>query len=293
MNPKPLAPALHLRKDDFLSALAYTAATTGFSQGLIEKDYFCTLILRQLTAGFRSGLIFKGGTSLSKVHAGFYRLSEDLDFAISVQDDAKPSIRRELMAPMKEVFTSIPDQQPSLRMMDSIRGHNQSKQYLGGLVYTSAITGRGEVVAVEISLRERVLTKPLLLPARTLLLRPKSANQDTEDPMVMVLSVLETYAEKMRAALSRPEPKIRDFYDIGHAVQSGMIDLENADLHRLVGKKLSVPGNGPIDISSHKFAILTRQLGAELKAVLRPADYDRFDLPTAYQQIAELARRLL
>ena len=70
----------------FLEALNFTAAHTGFSAQLIEKDYFCTVLLQYLaTTGV---LVFKGGTCLAKVHTGFYRLSEDLDFTIPLPVDA-------------------------------------------------------------------------------------------------------------------------------------------------------------------------------------------------------------
>ena len=62
-------------------AVSYTAAETGFSARLIEKDYFCSVALEYL-ARECGNLTFKGGTCLSKIHGGFYRLSEDLDFSI-------------------------------------------------------------------------------------------------------------------------------------------------------------------------------------------------------------------
>src|ERR1700677_2657675 len=78
----------------FGEALGHTAAKTGFNARLIEKDYFCSIILRELQPLFDRGLVFKGGTSLSKVYAGFHRLSEDLDFAISIDSTATQSVRR-------------------------------------------------------------------------------------------------------------------------------------------------------------------------------------------------------
>jgi len=63
----------------FLEAVNFTTAQTGFSPRLIEKDYFCTVLLQYLaTSGV---LVFKGGTCMAKVHAEFYRLSEDLERA--------------------------------------------------------------------------------------------------------------------------------------------------------------------------------------------------------------------
>jgi hypothetical protein len=40
----------------FLEALNFTAAHTGFSPRLIEKDYFCTVLLQYLaTTGAKAG----------------------------------------------------------------------------------------------------------------------------------------------------------------------------------------------------------------------------------------------
>lgn len=72
---------VHEDPDLFGVAINYTMATTGFLPGLIEKDYFCTLLLDFLATG-NDTLVFKGGTCLAKVHTEFYRLSEDLDFLI-------------------------------------------------------------------------------------------------------------------------------------------------------------------------------------------------------------------
>ena len=72
----------------FREAIAFTAAKTGFAGQIIEKDYFCTILLDDFARHGGVDLIFKGGTCLAKVHAGFYRLSEDLDFAIPMPVDA-------------------------------------------------------------------------------------------------------------------------------------------------------------------------------------------------------------
>jgi hypothetical protein len=47
----------------FRQALTYTQAGTGFSGRLIEKDYFCSVLLDHL-AGTEAGLIFKTETGL-------------------------------------------------------------------------------------------------------------------------------------------------------------------------------------------------------------------------------------
>ena len=89
---------LHEDRALFLEAVSFTAAETDFIPRLIEKDYFCSLLLHELDPN-RHNLIFKGGTCLAKVHAGFYRLSEDLDFAIPTPVDASRAERRRRVTP--------------------------------------------------------------------------------------------------------------------------------------------------------------------------------------------------
>src|SRR3990170_1303742 len=102
MGVSDMAP-IHLNDDValFREALTYTAAETGFIARLIEKDYFCTVLL-QYMAEERYGLVFRGGTCLAKVHSGFYRLSEDLDFLIPTPVDASRAERGRRVAASKE-----------------------------------------------------------------------------------------------------------------------------------------------------------------------------------------------
>ena len=68
--------------------MQFTAAESGFIPRLIEKDYFCTVLLAYLSEAAGDELVFKGGTCLAKVHAELYRLSEDLDSSIPIPVDA-------------------------------------------------------------------------------------------------------------------------------------------------------------------------------------------------------------
>ena len=55
----PESSALHTRPGEMRAALEFTAAETGFSQRIIEKDYWCSLVLRELVED-SAGLVFKG-----------------------------------------------------------------------------------------------------------------------------------------------------------------------------------------------------------------------------------------
>lgn len=72
---------LHKIKESFIQALAETAAYFNIAAALVEKDYFVTLILREINQR-APGLLFKGGTSLSKCHKIIDRFSEDIDLTL-------------------------------------------------------------------------------------------------------------------------------------------------------------------------------------------------------------------
>jgi hypothetical protein len=99
---------IHISDPDvFREFLSYSEADTGFTGSLIERDYFCSLLL-QYFFGSETSLVFKGGTCLSKVYVNFYRLSEDLDFIIPVTADSTRPQRSTMSAPVKTVFNNAP-----------------------------------------------------------------------------------------------------------------------------------------------------------------------------------------
>lgn len=74
---------LHKDREVFLELISRTAEYFKIPEVYVEKDYWVTRILRQLSQSeFREDFIFKGGTSLSKVYALIQRFSEDIDLAM-------------------------------------------------------------------------------------------------------------------------------------------------------------------------------------------------------------------
>ncbi|TVS20237.1 MAG: hypothetical protein EA424_04985 [Planctomycetaceae bacterium] len=228
----------------------------------------------------------------SKVHSDFYRLSEDLDFAYSVPLDAPRSQRRMTIEPSKEHLTTLAQRLACFHVGSPLRGHNNSTQYLAELRYRSAVTGQDEAIKVEFSIREPILEPVEFLPARTLLVDPFRQSAAVGPVSVPTLSLRETYAEKFRAALTRREPAIRDFFDLDHAVRSGRLNAADAHLFELVRQKLTVRGNASIDVSDAKREVLKCQVQAQLRPVLREADFGEFDLDRAFETVAMIARTL-
>lgn len=285
-------PLSHWHEDpEFLrEAVTFTAAETGFAARLIEKDYYCTVLLHYLAASDTT-LVFRGGTCLAKVHAGFYRLSEDLDFLISVPIDSSRRQRSRRVAAAKAAVADIPERLPGLRLGAPMTGANESTQYAAAITYRSVLGDFDESVKIEIGLREPVLTPHAEGGIRTLLLDPISGTPLLPVVVLPCLSHAEAMAEKLRAALTRREVAIRDFFDLDHADRSGfrLLDPQLLDLARA---KLTIPGNDAVDVSPARIAALRRQLEAQLEPVLRPSDYTAFDLDRAVSTVLTVAEAL-
>ena len=272
----------------FREAVSFTAAETTFVPRLIEKDYFCTVLLAYLAAA-DPALVFKGGTSLAKIHADFYRLSEDLDFVIPIPTDASRAKRSAQAAGFKKAVQSLEKALPVFRVVQPVTGANSSTQYLASAAYTSLLSGQEEPIKIEVGLREPLLTPVIDGPARTMLLDPVSGQTMVKPTAIRCISRIEAFSEKFRAALSRREAAIRDFYDIDYGVRTLGVQSQDAELIGLVKKKLAVPGNDPVDVSAARLTALRQQLEPQLRPVLRAADFAGFDLERAFKTVAGMA----
>ena len=272
----------------FREAVNFTTAETAFASRLIEKDYFCTVLLAHLAA-IDDRLVFKGGTCLAKVHADFYRLSEDLDFVVPMPVDATRAERSKQAKPLKEAVEKLPKRLPEFHLVDPLKGANNSTQYIAVVGYSSLIRRQEETIKIEVGLREPLFTPVVKSPARTIMLDPVSSKPLVPPVSIRCISKTEAMAEKFRAALSRREVAIRDFFDIDYAVRRLALDPRDAAFIKLVRHKLDVPGNAPVDVSRERLKTLRQQLESRLKPVLRAKDFAEFDLDRAFKIVADAA----
>lgn len=277
--------------DIFREALAYSEADKGFTASLIEKDYYFSLVLQYFFSKDTS-LVFKGGTCLSKVHADFYRLSEDLDFIIPVAADITRPQRRSGIKPVKSIFEKLPEVVPGMTISETFRGHNESRQYIGYLEYPSVVMEKMEKIQVEVGLRESLLRPSESSIANTIVLNPFSGQPVLPIFTVNTMALKEAYAEKVRAALTRRGPAIRDFFDLFYAGRMMGLNFLDSEFLNMVKAKIEVPGNDPIDVSIERRQELDRQLEGQLKPVLRPSDFEGFKLDEAFKLVLNIAEAL-
>ncbi len=125
-----------------------------------------------------------------------------------------------------------------------------------------------------------------------MLLNPSNGQPLVDAFTVACLSYQETMAEKLRAALTRKDVAIRDFFDVDYAVRNQALDTRDAALLELLRRKLRVPGTAPVDVSRDRVGQLRRQLEADLRPVLRERDFAQFDLERATGIVDSVARQL-
>ena len=275
----------------FREAVNFTAAETRFLPRLIEKDYFCSLLLDYLAVS-AGDLVFKGGTCLAKAHAEFYRLSEDLDFSIPTPLTASRAQRRSLSAALKTTIGRLAHDLNDFRVIEPLTGANKSTQYIAVLGYESLISNEKETIKIEVGLREPLLTEVFTGMIQTILLDPISGKPMVSGFLLPCLSKNEALAEKLRAALSRREAAIRDFYDIDYAMRKMDLQPLATDMVNLVRQKLAVSGNDPVDVSKARLAALRQQLDSQLKPVLRTKDLAEFNLERAFEAIVAVAKAI-
>jgi predicted nucleotidyltransferase component of viral defense system len=278
----------HEDRSQFRDAVLFTATDTEFDAYLIEKDYFCSLVLNALR-GSEAKIYFKGGTLLSKAYAGFNRLSEDLDFTVPLPSTAKRAERSSAVSPFKGLFSSLSSKISGIEISKPLKGSNNSVQYNGELTYQSCIDQQENRILFEIGLREELLTPYVVCDANTLVVNPLNGKSLFPVFQVTALSKKEAYAEKIRAALTRERAAIRDLYDVYYAVRKQVIREDDAELMRLAGKKVKVGGNSGFQVHEQRKKDLKAQVDTQLRSVLRPVDFKQFDFERAWAQLERVA----
>lgn len=94
---------LHENTKLFAEAVTATASNFKMPEQFIEKDYWITSVLKNLSQSeFLEKVVFKGGTSLSKVFKVIERFSEDIDFAVIAEEGLSSKNKKRLLKPIEE-----------------------------------------------------------------------------------------------------------------------------------------------------------------------------------------------
>lgn len=76
---------LHDEREVFKELIVETGKHLGIKNIIVEKDYYVTIALKILNSKF-NGIVFRGGTSLSKSYSIIDHFSEDIDISIDTAE---------------------------------------------------------------------------------------------------------------------------------------------------------------------------------------------------------------
>ncbi len=195
-----------------LGELRVIAGEQGFELPILEKDYLVTYLLYLLKDV--DGIYFKGDTALNKIFLNHVRLSEDLDFTLTVNlNKVEADIRETLKGTMFEKITHDKRVDQFVRLVVHYRLYHED-----GTIFLD-LNERGKLLLPP-EMHEVHHFYPEYIPAYS----------------VKTLHSREIMAEKMAATIGRNGP--RDHFDLYKIIQLKFpIDLE------LVKKKCESSGD--------------------------------------------------
>jgi predicted nucleotidyltransferase component of viral defense system len=289
------------------------AAAERVEPQLVEKDFYLTRLLWALGEEFGEELLLKGGTLLSKVDLGFFRMSEDADLVIPGEPSRfrNANVRRmnrvrdalRQLSPSVGVAARFPGPKanpagvearnsPSVGVAARFPGGellNRAEHCMWDLRYESEFGAQR--IKMEVSIR------PVAQPARRVKLAQLLSDPlagDYSGATCHALSADEARAEKVRAAFTRAA--IRDYYDLARLLDA-RADLTSDEFVLLVDRKLAELGAPPLREQPPSFGLDARRLellrgavGTELRAVLR-ADAPTFALEATLRRFDKLWRK--
>jgi len=252
--------------------------TAWFDLHKLEKDFYLTIFLIAIGKKYKD-LIFKWWTCLNKIYFDYYRLSEDLDF-VHISDQSRKQ-RKKILEFYKQSFSDL-FWRLWFNITDRRTKYNEDMQWIFEFEYKSIIDGTLDKIKVDIRIEPRLQRPSSDKNIIAIYQDPIMETALFQDHTIRVMDLDEIFAEKTRAALTRIEPAIRDFFDIHYAIQK-WFDFKS--IKDLIDYKVSESKYRYTIDNDGVFDELNRQIKTELEPVLKnDTDYD-FDLQKIYNYV--------
>ena len=274
-------------RDKLRQIIPFIAEKFNFRLETIEKDYYLTLVLNNVESRLSDKIAFKGGTLLNKVHLNYHRLSEDIDFTYFGTEGIETRSRR------SRAVTPIREKMPKLLKLLDLKsnkpegeGFNNSTQYVFKVFYPSFISGKDENIKLEISLRQTPVEKPVYNTIIHFYQDPFTGEDLIPKNKILSLTLNEAVAEKLKAAITRKDVAIRDYYDLWF-ISEAKFDFKNKKFLSIFKKKLEEEKyranySHNFGLDQKAIELLHRQIEAELIPVIRIGE--TFDLNKVFER---------
>lgn len=275
--------------------IPFIAEKYNFRFEIIEKDYYLTIILNSIESHLSDKIVFKGGTLLNKIHLNYHRLSEDIDFTYFNPEGLETRSRR------SRAITPIREKMPDLLKLLELKsdkpegeGFNNSTQYVFNIFYPSFISGKDEKIKLEISLRQTPIEEPVHNVITHFYKDPFTGEDLIPKNKILSLTLNEAVAEKLKAAITRKDVAIRDYYDLWF-ISEAKFDFKDRHFLSIFKKKLEAEKY--IANYSHNFGLnqqsielLHEQIETELIPVIRVGE--SFNLNKVLERFNEILKKL-
>lgn len=264
----------NFEKEKFLAILD-RSNTQDFDPFKFEKDFLLTLILIKFWEKYKD-LVFKGWTCLNKVYFPYFRLSEDLDFVLNMEigRNARKTILKEYEENFIKDLSIL-----GITLREERTKFDEYRLAMFTFEYRSIINQSLQTIKIDISLKGRLSL--WAKPGKIQSIFIDSVYEEplfSQDHTISCIDLTESIAEKMRAALTRREPAIRDFFDIWYVRSFSDFDFESDEFRSLLRQKLAEV-QYEYTLENNK-SLLERQIVTDLKPVL--TDNYGFDFDTIY-----------
>ena len=163
----------------------------------IERDYAQNWLLAYLPT-----MAFKGGTGIKKIYIDNYRFSDDLDFTL-LEERSITDLERKI----RKAVTKAKDAS-GIRFLDDVKSKEVENGYVF-IVHFRIIRKSGDPLKIKIDITKKeneIIFTPI--QKRDII----HIYSDNLDKQIMVYTLEEMFAEKIRSLFQRTRP--RDLYDV-------------------------------------------------------------------------------
>ena len=173
-------------------------------------------------------------------------------------------------------------------------GFNNSTQYVFNISYPSFISGKDESIKLEISLRQTPIDKPVHNVITHFYKDPFTGEDLIPKKKILSLSFNEAVAEKLKAAITRRDLAIRDYYDLWH-IAKAEFDFHNKKFLSIFKKKLKGEGykgnyRNNFGLDENGIKLLHSQVETDLMPVIRLGE--SFDLNKVFNRFNTILQKL-
>ena len=229
----------------------------------IEKDFYLTLLLNEISKHIEedkksplSKLVFKGGTLLTRTHLNYHRISEDLDFTYLENEKfnklSSKQRKKAITTFTNELVEEIDKISKKLNLDFSI--NKKDKKYCRVMdrknvyifkVHYKPFYGTEESIKIEVNFNDELIYPVLFEDIKHLfdseLIKDLEFIEGIKIQIrknIACYDLREIAGEKIRAILTRPAIKERDFFDL--FLISKIIDIERSlDKEKIINKIVS------------------------------------------------------